>query len=169
VARKPSADPLAFSRLAERRLAVSSRVMPQGGRRAGAGRPVGSGTGNGRDQGNLVAAEDLAFDRRNARNFVSRSDGAKLFAHGRPQRIRREYFGDQLRTQQREAWKECNRRLYNYYRTLAPQLPNSFREMEPLFLAVICGCNAGLFREAPHEIYIPRIQRGDRLLRCQHS
>jgi hypothetical protein len=33
--------------------------------------------------------------------------------------------------------------------------------MEPLFLAVICGCNAGLFREGLHEIYIPRIQRGD--------
>ena len=33
--------------------------------------------------------------------------------------------------------------------------------MEPLFLAVICGCNAGLFREALHEVYIPRIQRED--------
>src|SRR5260370_7145022 len=33
--------------------------------------------------------------------------------------------------------------------------------MEPLFLAVICGCNAGIFREALHEVYIPRIQRGD--------
>jgi hypothetical protein len=33
--------------------------------------------------------------------------------------------------------------------------------MEPLFLAVICGCNAGLFRDALHEVYIPRIQRGD--------
>ena len=60
-----------------------------------------------------------------------------------------------------DAWKECNRRLYHYYRTLAPQLPNSFREMEPLFSAVICGCNAGLFREALHEVYIPRIQRGN--------
>ena len=73
----------------------------------------------------------------------------------------REYFGEQLRSQRTDAWKECNRRLYNHYRTLAPQLPDSFREMEPLFLAVICGCNAGLFREALHEIYIPRIQRGD--------
>ena len=73
----------------------------------------------------------------------------------------REYFGEQLRSQQTEAWKECNRRLYNYYRTLAPQLPDSFRDMEPLFLAVICGCNAGLFREALHEVYIPRIQRGN--------
>ena len=73
----------------------------------------------------------------------------------------REYFGEQLRDWQADAWKECNRRLYHYYRTLAPQLPNSFREMEPLFLAVICGCNAGLFREALHEVYIPRIQRGN--------
>ena len=73
----------------------------------------------------------------------------------------REYFGEQLRSQQTDAWKECNRRLFHYYRTLAPQLPNSFREMEPLFLAVICGCNAGLFREALHEVYIPRIQRGN--------
>jgi tetratricopeptide (TPR) repeat protein len=73
----------------------------------------------------------------------------------------REFFGEQLRTQQTGAWMECNRRLYHNYRTLAPQLPNSFREMEPLFSAVICGCNAGLFREALHEVYIPRIQRGD--------
>jgi hypothetical protein len=56
---------------------------------------------------------------------------------------------------------ECNRRPYHYYRTLAPQLPNSFREMEPLFSAVLCGCNAALFREALHEVYIPRIQRGN--------
>jgi predicted ATPase len=33
--------------------------------------------------------------------------------------------------------------------------------MEPLFLAVICGCNAGLFRLALHEVYVPRIQRGN--------
>src|SRR6202011_1591659 len=48
-----------------------------------------------------------------------------------------------------------------YYRALAPPLPDSVREMEPLFLTVICGCNAGLLWEALHEIYIPRIQRGN--------
>jgi hypothetical protein len=57
--------------------------------------------------------------------------------------------------------KECNRRLYNHYQAFAPRLPDSLREMEPLFLAVICGCNAGLFRAALHEVYIPRIQRGN--------
>ena len=73
----------------------------------------------------------------------------------------REYFGEQLRSQRTDAWKECNRRLFHYYRTLAPPLPESFRDMEPLFLAVICGCNAGLFHEALHEVYLPRIQRGN--------
>jgi hypothetical protein len=33
--------------------------------------------------------------------------------------------------------------------------------MEPLFSAVICGCNAGLLRKALHEVYIPRIQQGE--------
>jgi tetratricopeptide (TPR) repeat protein len=73
----------------------------------------------------------------------------------------REYFGEQLRTQQPNAWKECSRRLYEHYRTLAPKLPDSLREMEPLFLAVVCGCHAGLFRAALNEVYIPRIQRGN--------
>jgi serine/threonine protein kinase len=73
----------------------------------------------------------------------------------------REYFGEQLRSQQTDAWKECNRRLFYFYRSIAPPQPNSFREMVPLFSAVICGCNAGLFREALREVYIPRIQQGD--------
>ena len=73
----------------------------------------------------------------------------------------REYFGEQLRSQRTEAWKECNRRLFGHYRAIAPHLPDSFRDMEPLFRAVICGCNAGLFRAALHEVYIPRIQRGN--------
>ena len=73
----------------------------------------------------------------------------------------REYFDEQLRSRRTDAWKECNRRLYSHYRAIAPQLPDTFRDMEPLFLAVICGCRAGLFLEALHEIYIPRIQRGN--------
>src|SRR5271157_3133850 len=63
----------------------------------------------------------------------------------------REYFGEQLRSRRTDAWKECNRRLYSHYRAIAPQLPDSFRDMEPLFLAVICGC-PDLFLEALHEI-----------------
>jgi hypothetical protein len=102
------------------------------------------------------------------RTILAKLRRARLLAGGDPHNpgyldthpLVREYFGEQLRSQRTEAWKECNRRLYNYYRTLAPQLPDNFRDMEPLFLAVICGCNAGLFRETLHEVYIPRIQRG---------
>ena len=103
------------------------------------------------------------------RTILARLRRARLLAAEDPQNPRhldthplvREYFGEQLQSQRTEAWRECNRRLCDYYRALAPQLPDSFREMEPLFLAVICGCNAGLFREVLHEVYIPRIQRGD--------
>jgi serine/threonine protein kinase len=103
------------------------------------------------------------------RTIVSRLRRARLLAGEDPHSpghldahpLVREYFGEQLRNQPGEAWKECNRRLYNYYRMLAPELPDTLREMEPLFLSVICACNADLFRDALHEVYIPRIQRGD--------
>jgi tRNA A-37 threonylcarbamoyl transferase component Bud32/tetratricopeptide (TPR) repeat protein len=103
------------------------------------------------------------------RMVFARLRRARLLAREDPQNpgdldthpLVREYFGEQLRSQQTEAWKECNQRLFNYYRALAPQLPESFRQIEPLFLAVICGCNAGLYREALHEVYLPRIQRGN--------
>jgi hypothetical protein len=43
----------------------------------------------------------------------------------------REYFGEQLRSQRTDAWKEFNKRLCDYYRALAPPLPDSFLDMEP--------------------------------------
>ena len=103
------------------------------------------------------------------RSILARLRRARLLAEEDPHNrgdldthpLVREYFGEQLRSQRTEAWRECNRRLFYYYQKLAPQLPDSFSQMEPLFLAVICGCNAGLFREALHDVYIPRIQRGD--------
>ena len=103
------------------------------------------------------------------RTILARLRRARLLAGEDPQHpghldahpLVREYFGSQLRSQCTGAWKEGNRRLYHYYRTLAPELPDNIREMEPLFQAVICGCHAGLFREALHKIYIPRIQRGN--------
>jgi serine/threonine protein kinase/predicted ATPase len=103
------------------------------------------------------------------RTILSRLRRARLLAGEDPHNpgyldthpLVREYFGEQLRSQRTEAWREGNRRLFHYYRTLATQLPDSVRDMEPLFLAVIFGCHAGLFRDALHEVYIPRIQRGN--------
>jgi tetratricopeptide (TPR) repeat protein len=102
------------------------------------------------------------------RTLLARLRRARLLAAEDPHNLGRldthplvrEYFGEQLQSQRTEAWQESNKRLYRYYRVLAPELPETFREMEPLFLAVICACNVGLYREALHEVYIPRIQRG---------
>jgi hypothetical protein len=103
------------------------------------------------------------------RTILAKLRRAKLLAAEDPENpgpldthpLIREYFGGQLRSKRTDAWKESNRRLFHYYQMLAPRLPNNFREMDPLFSAVICGCNAGLFREALHDVYIPRIQRGN--------
>ena len=72
------------------------------------------------------------------RTILARLRRARLLAgedpHNRGQLdahpLVREYFGEQLRTQRTGAWKECNRRLYDHYRSLAPPLPESFREMQ---------------------------------------
>jgi len=88
-------------------------------------------------------------------------DDPHQLAHLDAHPLVREHFGEQLRSQRIEAWREGNRRLYEHYRALVPQLPENLRDMEPLFLAVICGCQARLYRDALHEVYLPRIQRGN--------
>ena len=103
------------------------------------------------------------------RTILAKLRRARLLAGEDPQNpghldahpLVREYFGEQLRGHRTEPWQEANRRLYEHYRAVGPKLPDSFREMEPLFLAVVCGCNASLYHETLHEIYISRIQRGD--------
>jgi len=101
-------------------------------------------------------------------SVLSRLRSARLLSGEDPQNsghldthpLVRECFGEQLHRQRTDAWRESNRRLFDHYRASAPQQPENLREMEPLFLAVMCGCKAGLFSDALHEVYIPRIQRG---------
>ncbi len=72
----------------------------------------------------------------------------------------REYFGEQFRNHQREAWKQCNGRLYNYYRTLAPSLPETLREMERCMFT---------FREFSEEIpplQLTLLEPEERCYRC---
>lgn len=103
------------------------------------------------------------------RTILAKLRRARLLAEEDPHRpghldthpLVREYFREQLRAEQIEAWRECNRRLYHHYQTLAPPRPDNFRDMESLFLAVICGCQAGLMRDALHQVYLSRIQRGN--------
>ena len=73
----------------------------------------------------------------------------------------REHFGQQLREEHPEAWREGNNRLYEYYKQAAPQLPDTLVEMVPLFAAVAHGCAAGRHQEAFYDVYYSRIQRED--------
>jgi predicted HTH transcriptional regulator/tetratricopeptide (TPR) repeat protein len=72
----------------------------------------------------------------------------------------REYFGQQLRETQPDAWRQAHKRLYDYYKALPEkERPDTVAEMQPLFSAVAHGCAAGLHQQALDEVYWPRIHR----------
>ena len=72
----------------------------------------------------------------------------------------REYFAQQLQSQQPKVWQQAHTRLYDYYKALPEEeLPDTLEEMQPLFSAVAHGCAAGLHQRALDEVYWPRIKR----------
>lgn len=72
----------------------------------------------------------------------------------------RQYFATRFETNYAEAWKESHLVLYHYYKDLPEkEQPNTLEEMEPLFAAVMHGCEAGLHQEVFHNIYYKRIDR----------
>ena len=73
----------------------------------------------------------------------------------------REHFGQQLRQEQPEAWREGNNRIYEHLKAAAKELPDTIEEMAPLYAAVAHGCQAGRYQEALDEVYWQRISRGD--------
>ena len=73
----------------------------------------------------------------------------------------REHFGEQLKEANPAAWREGNNRLYEYYKVVAKELPDTLQEMAPLFAAVIHGCQAGRHQEAYDDVYRKRIRRGN--------
>ena len=73
----------------------------------------------------------------------------------------REHFGQRLREQHPDAWREGHSRLYEHLRDTAKQLPETLEEMAPLFAAVAHGCRADRHEDALLEVYAKRILRGD--------
>ncbi len=73
----------------------------------------------------------------------------------------REHFGDKLKKNNPDAWKEAHSRLYEYYKDTTKELPETIEEMAPLYQAVAHGCQAGRYKEALDEVYWCRIQRGN--------
>ncbi len=75
--------------------------------------------------------------------------------------LMREYFGERLQKDFPEAWKAGHSRLYEYYKNLAPEFPDTLEAMAPLYAAVVHGCRAGRHQEAFTEVYWRRICRGN--------
>jgi tetratricopeptide (TPR) repeat protein len=70
----------------------------------------------------------------------------------------REYFAQQLTEHHESAWKAAHHRLYEHYKGIARELPDTLAEMEPLYRAMGHGCKAGLYKEA-FDLYWERIRR----------
>jgi tetratricopeptide (TPR) repeat protein len=58
--------------------------------------------------------------------------------------------------------KLCHKRIYQYFCEYAPERPETLEEMQPLFEQVYHGCAAGLYDEAFYEVYLEKIQRGEK-------
>ena len=72
----------------------------------------------------------------------------------------REHFGQQLRGEHPQAWREGHNRLYEHLKAAAKEYPDTMEEMAPLYAAVAHGCQAGRHQEALDEVYWRRIRRG---------
>ena len=94
------------------------------------------------------------FQPPNKRSF---EDGNVIDVHT----ILRDYFSQRLRAD-RKAWQEGHERLYTYLKTAAPFWPEGLDGLEPLYQAVIHGCEAGFHRDALLEVYNKRIFRGEK-------
>jgi tetratricopeptide (TPR) repeat protein len=75
--------------------------------------------------------------------------------------IVRAYFAGLLERIAPEATKATHEKLFRHYAAAAPDLPETLRDMTPLFHAVGHGVKAGCVREAFKDIYLARLRQGD--------
>lgn len=104
------------------------------------------------------------------RRTLSKLRRAKLIAPLNPDRpdeldthpLVREHFGHQVERSYPSAWREGNNRLYEFLIQTTKEFPETLEEMSSLFAAVAHGCRAGRYREALNNVYIRRIQWGEK-------
>lgn len=76
----------------------------------------------------------------------------------------REHFGEKLREENEATWRSGHDRLFEYSRGegCPKEFPDTLDEMAPLFAAIQHGCAASRNHESFHEVYLARIQRGQK-------
>jgi tetratricopeptide (TPR) repeat protein len=85
-----------------------------------------------------------------------RKAGNALDAHP----LIREHFARRLRESAPEAWRGAHGRLYEHLRDSVPYWPEGVDGLQPLYQAVVHGCEAGRAAEACEQAYRNRILRG---------
>ncbi len=83
-------------------------------------------------------------------------EGGTLDAHP----LVRQHFGRRFREQNREAWKVAHSRLFDHLKDSTEHWPDTLEGLQPLYQAVVHGCQAGRQQEACDEVYFGRILRG---------
>lgn len=123
---------------------------------------------NGETIGNLTdSLKSLSYvgwqriiNKLNSTGLISRKvSGKTMLLDTHP--LTREYFRKRLIGLDIIAWRKGNDRLFEYYKNTAEDFPNTIKEMEPLFFAIIHGCEAKRYNESLHDIYISRLMRGE--------
>jgi hypothetical protein len=74
----------------------------------------------------------------------------------------REYFLEEYKNSERDAFREDHSKLFEHYSRAALDFPDTLEEMEPLFHSVYHACQAKRYREAL-KLCTDRILRGDEL------
>ncbi|HYH68425.1 MAG TPA: hypothetical protein VD866_27275, partial [Urbifossiella sp.] len=72
----------------------------------------------------------------------------------------REFFAQQLRTTQPDAFREAHSRLYDHLCATTEHRPDTLDGLQPLYQAVVHGCRAGRHLETLFQVYVDRILRG---------
>lgn len=86
--------------------------------------------------------------------------GSLLDVHLDAHPLIREYFADQLKQDQPEAFQAAHSRLFDYLCETTPHRPDGLDGLAPLYEAVTHGCLAGRHQEAREKVYVDRILRG---------
>ncbi|HEV7405477.1 MAG TPA: ATP-binding protein, partial [Chthoniobacteraceae bacterium] len=99
-----------------------------------------------------------------ARLLTVNRDGSRRLVSLDAHPLLREYFGLHLRERQPECWRAAHRRLYEHLcaTTKEGDLP-SLEDLQPLYQAVVHGCQAGLQQEVCDGVFFTRIQRGNEI------
>ena len=91
-------------------------------------------------------------------SFAPRPEAREVTVDVHP--LIREYFAKHLREKQAAGFQAAHSRLFDYLCARTEHRPATLEGLQPLYQAVVHGCQAGRQQEAVEKVYRDRIKRG---------